>query len=428
MQLKKGLSLYKLPLMYIALGILWIIVTDTLLINIPLDVGLINAVQTYKGIFFIIVTGTLFGVIVNKNAKIQKVNDEKEKLSTLINSMSELILFKDESGRWVELNHYGQQLFGIRHHEYAGKTNKEVAELSPTYKEKLSISDKTDRQALSTNEAIRMVEKIEQEDGTTKTFEIVKVPLLYSCKRKKGLFIIGTDVTEMKQSEEMLLKKEKLAVVGELAAGVAHEIRNPLTSLKGFTQLFQQTDRNGQHKEHYEIMLGELDRIDSIVNELLTIAKPQPLNYAQCDLNKIVSNVISILSSEATLKGVDITFTSEEDIPLTHCEQSQLRQVFINILKNAIEASSYGNTIELSLMKLNKDHIKVQVKDKGCGIPKDRLTKIGEPFFSMKEKGTGLGMTVSFKIIEAHQGKITIDSEVDKGTTVDITLPTSKKS
>jgi len=231
---------------------------------------------------------------------------------------------------------------------------------------------------------------------------------------------ISRDVTERKRTEEALLRSEKLAVAGELAAGIGHEIRNPLTALKGFLQLLPRQPE--KQKGFLDVMRQELDRIDSICSVLLLLAKPQAVSYRDEDVNVIVAEVTALLRPQAELYSVEIGTRLETTPPIVRCDKNQVKQVFINLLKNAIESMPDGGAAVVSVRIGDGDAI-VRIEDKGLGIPEERLLKIGEPFYSTKDKGTGLGMLVSYKIVEAHRGRIRIDSKVNEGTQVEVTLP-----
>lgn len=140
----------------------------------------------------------------------------------------------------------------------------------------------------------------------------------------------------------------------------------------------------------------------------------------------IVEEVTSLLQSQSNMYSVELKLNVADEIPLTECDANQLKQVFINIIKNAIEASTNGGKVEILVQKKGQDQILIQIKDNGIGISEDRLKRIGEPFFSHKEKGTGLGLTICFKIIESHRGKIFFVSQLGEGTTVDIILPVNR--
>ena len=272
-----------------------------------------------------------------------------------------------------------------------------------------------------TDQITRCEEVVPLPDGTSKIFDTIKVPLFHEDGSREGLVIIGRDITTLRQTEERLSRTEKLSVVGELSASVAHEIRNPLTSLKGFVQLLQMED--DKHQDYYQIMLDELNRINHIVGELLLLAKPQHIKYTKVAIQKILNDVISLLTVEASLYNVQIEFNFPKEDIILECEPNQLKQLFINLIKNSIEASKNDSKILINLELIENSTIAIMVKDNGCGISQERLQKMGEPFYSSKEKGTGLGLTVSYKIVQSHKGTIVFDSELGLGTTAKITLP-----
>ncbi|GMB08022.1 cache domain-containing protein [Thermolongibacillus altinsuensis] len=230
-------------------------------------------------------------------------------------------------------------------------------------------------------------------------------------------------IDSIQQSEELLRKSEKLAVVGELAAGVAHEIRNPLTSLKGFIQLLKEGERN---QAYFDIIEAELERLNEIVDEFLLLGKPNAIKKAYSHVSEMLQHVMKLLEGQALLHHVTVQCSVDEQLPPLYCDENQLKQVFINIIKNAIEAMPNGGMLRIEA-KRRLDSILICFTDEGCGIPKERLSTLGEPFYSTKEKGTGLGLMVSFKIVEAHGGKMKIHSEEGKGTTVCLLFPISSK-
>lgn len=240
----------------------------------------------------------------------------------------------------------------------------------------------------------------------------------------EGIFGIVRDITDLKKNEELIIKSEKLSIIGQLAAGVAHEVRNPLTSLKGFIQLLQTTKE--VNDEHLEIMSAEIDRMNLIVSELLILGKQQAVHFQMKGLKDMLKHVSTLMETQAVLNDITITphFDESNDYPLI-CEPNQIKQVFINIIKNAIESMPNGGKVNIEVLH-DQNNVKVAVIDQGIGMERERIEHLGEPFYSTKEKGTGLGLMISYKIIERHHGKITIDSKKGKGTTVTVTLPLVK--
>lgn len=231
---------------------------------------------------------------------------------------------------------------------------------------------------------------------------------------------IAEDITERKQTEELLRKSEMLSAVGQLAAGIAHEIRNPLTALKGFTKLM---GSRGHHGSYLSIMSAELERIEEIVSELLVLAKPQAADFLPKSVVSILHDVIMLLETQAIISKVTIETDIEDELPPTSCVENQLKQVFINVLKNGVEAMPGGGTFLVKAEKSERGTIRISFIDQGCGIPETKLAKLGQPFYTTKNKGTGLGLMVSYKIIENHHGSMTITSKEGVGTTVVIELP-----
>lgn len=229
------------------------------------------------------------------------------------------------------------------------------------------------------------------------------------------------DVTERRQTEARLLKAETLNVVGEMAAGVAHEIRNPLTSLKGFIQLLK--NESQAHDAYYSIILNEVDRIEYIIKEFLLLAKTDRQHIEKSSLVLTLKETVSLLQTQAILKNIELEMEIGEGIPDIDCDPFQIKQVFINLIKNGIEATAEGGTITIKAFRKGKDYVHFCFTDNGTGMPNQVLDRIGKPFYTTKEEGTGLGLMVSYKIIENHKGRVRVSSEVGKGTTFEVVLP-----
>ncbi|MCY9108510.1 PAS domain-containing protein [Bacillus atrophaeus] len=233
--------------------------------------------------------------------------------------------------------------------------------------------------------------------------------------------VILRDISERKQTEELMLKSEKLSIAGQLAAGIAHEIRNPLTAIKGFLQLMKPTMEGNEH--YFDIVFSELSRIELILSELLMLAKPQQHAFKEhLNLKKLISEVTALLETQANLNGIFIKTAFQRDSIFINGDQNQLKQVFINLIKNAVESMPDGGTVEIDTTE-DEHSVHVTIKDEGEGIPEKVLKRIGEPFLTTKEKGTGLGLMVTFNIIENHQGTIQVDSKPEKGTAFKISFP-----
>ncbi|GIN64122.1 hypothetical protein J27TS8_41150 [Robertmurraya siralis] len=257
-----------------------------------------------------------------------------------------------------------------------------------------------------------------------KNFYLVKsITILF--KSKPAILHAFVDITKEKENESLLIRAEKMNIAGELAASIAHELRNPLTSVKGFFRMLRDS---GEGKElYYSIIEDELSRIEQISSELLTLAKPHSENRKSHNIVQIIEEVKLLLTSEANMKNIELLLECTNRELYVCCEDTKIKQVFINLIKNAIDAMENGGNIILYVMEI-KESIQIQVIDQGCGIPKELLDKIGEPFYTTKEKGTGIGLMVCYQIIENYGGVIEMDSTEGIGTTFTITLPTAAKS
>jgi two-component system CheB/CheR fusion protein len=308
--------------------------------------------------------------------------------------------------------------------KYAEQTGYELIEVFDTTLE-LYSNDLSSDQLLDIWEHVQTGEKWvgellnKRKNGETFAELVTLLPIKDQLEQIIYYLKVSEDITEKKQTLEMLHKSDMLSVVGQLAAGIAHEIRNPLTALKGFTKLLEPDTKK---KNYISIMTSELDRIETIINELLMLARPQMLHFEKKDVLVILQDVIMLLEGQAILNNVEIVTKFADDIPLINCVQNQLKQVFINIVKNGIEAMPQGGNLIIKVKLLEESKILISFTDQGIGISEDRIPKLGDPFYSTKENGTGLGLMVSYKIIENHHGTITINSTVGKGSTFDIII------
>ena len=239
---------------------------------------------------------------------------------------------------------------------------------------------------------------------------------------KSVLLSVLRDLTARKHEEEFIVQTEKLSVIGQLAAGVAHEIRNPLTTLKGFTKLLQR--EVGDRYPYLPVMEAELDRINFIVNEFMSLSKPHLTSFRLSHVGDIASSVIQFLEAQANLSNVSFRIRCEEQLPPIDCDENQLKQVFINIIKNAMDAMPEGGTVEISVSAdTSSGRLCVKIEDDGPGIDEQVVARLGEPFFTTKATGTGLGLMICKRIIAGHGGTLSIGSALGAGTTVTIMLP-----
>ncbi|NQX62630.1 PAS domain-containing sensor histidine kinase [Paenibacillus qinlingensis] len=343
----------------------------------------------------------------------------------ILNSVSEGIYGIDTNGRTIFWNKAAEAITGWKVDEMLGRRIHNL--IRPLHEDGTFVipeENTTVNTMLQREGAILNEDLFWKKDGASFPVEYMSSPMLDGGGQLLGTVITFSDITELKKTQELLIKSDKLSAVGQLAAGVAHEIRNPLTALKGFLKLLKTSSAKEQY--YIEIMQKELQRIEFIVNEFLFVSKPQATHFVTSTLYTIIMSTVELLQPQALLSNIEIEAEVDSGLPPVTCDENQIKQVFINIMKNAIESMEQGGNLRIHAeLKGSGNQILVRFVDQGCGIAPERLPKLGEPFYSTKEKGTGLGLMVCYRIIEAHGGFMKISSKLTEGTIVEITLPTT---
>lgn len=416
------LEILKIVLIFTVITGLWIVFTDNILFLFFKEAEIITRLQTIKGCLFILIMAWMLYLLMKRNNFKRNqievmLRDSESRYRRIIKLSPEPITIHSD-GILVYANDAALKIVGAtRDEEVIGKPIFDF--IHPDYHE---IEKERHQSITSTEDRLEGLEqKLIRLDG-----EIIEVETSSICideyLGKPMIQNVMRDITERKRTEEMIIKSEKLSVVGQLAAGVAHEIRNPLTSLKGFLQLLN--SKNLGHNNYFDIMQAEIDRINFIVNEFMIVSNPQVVrSQKEKNVECILQSIVLLLGAQANLINVQIVTEYESDSPLIKCDENQLKQVFINILKNALEAMNNGGVILIQVKNIQPNKILIRFIDQGIGIPEEQISKLGEPFHSTKEHGTGLGLMVTNKIIEGHKGSMSIKSKVNQGTTVDIILP-----
>ena len=233
---------------------------------------------------------------------------------------------------------------------------------------------------------------------------------------------------EQRERYRRMLRADRLATIGELAAGAAHEIRNPLTSIKSSLQYLESRCREETEKKLLGVALGETDRIDEILAALLSFARPSEIKKEPCDLVALLEESVALVSIQARTKGVEVRTSFPQSPVVVEADGSQLKQVFLNVLLNAVQAMEGGGTLTIEALRFESGRPLVRVTDTGPGISEEALDKVFDPFFTTKKGGTGLGLSICYTIVKAHGGEIEIRSRVGEGTTVLVSLPAGSRS
>jgi len=241
----------------------------------------------------------------------------------------------------------------------------------------------------------------------------------------QGLVLVFEDVTRQVQMQDEVRRMGELAAIGQLAASIAHELRNPLSSIKGAAQLLQAESTDDSAREFLGIIVEEVDGLNRIASEFLDFARPLRIDPEECDLAAIVRRQMGLLSSQFEQGGIQATLDVEEGLPLVRADGKQVEQVFLNLALNAIQAMPDGGRLSVQIHRSHRwsGHVEISVRDTGAGIPEERRERIFTPFFTTKIKGTGLGLPVVQKIVQHHQGHIEVDSAEGEGACFRIHLP-----
>lgn len=254
----------------------------------------------------------------------------------------------------------------------------------------------------------------------------IRTDIIKDAKNElSSAMLIAWDVTDRNNMEAQLRQAEKLSLVGELASGMAHEIRNPMTTVKGLTQMISSRLRDDEEiVEYTSLMLQEIERINTIIKELLLLSKPSHPAFSLVDLPAELVAVCDLLEGKAEMQYIHIERDFERDLPLAVMDIDQMKQVFLNISSNAIAAMPNGGVLHIKVgYKQEEGVFEIIFKDTGEGIPEKNLKKIFDPFYTTKENGTGLGLAVSYQIVRNHGGNIFVTSEPGLGSTLKIVLP-----
>jgi two-component system sensor histidine kinase HydH len=368
-----------------------------------LDHALIMAI-----VIFALGSGTLFFIFVIQNYYLvdRALKQTKDYTRQVVASMANGLISIDTNGQIITYNDLALDLLGLDESEIRGMDLKSVFDFEST-----GIHDTLTRcQSVIDRE---ISHRIESEKFVSLAVSVS--PIFEAEDNCTGAVIILRDLTEIKKLEEKVRRAEKLVAIGKLAAGVAHEIRNPLSSIRGFAQFLRHALKDRpQYREYAETMVTEVDRIDTVVTDLLTFARPMVAELAPTDLNELLTHTVRLVQEDARLKEASIKVDIAPDVNIIPLDRNQITQALLNLLLNALHAVANRGCIIIGARKiiLGNEKLQLYVEDDGPGISQKALNNIFDPFFTTREKGTGLGLPIVHKIVENHDGDIRVESPV----------------
>ncbi len=370
----------------------------------------------------------------------QAILESEERLSALINSTPDVICFKDGQGRWLVANHADLELFGLEDVDYQGKTDAELADHSlPLYRDAFLGCEQSDEAAWQAGSIYRTKETVPRPDGPGLVFDVIKVPLFEEDGSRKGLVVLGRDITNEQILEDQLRQAQKMEAIGQLAGGVAHDFNNLLQVILGYGDLIMDLiDEDSPARPAGQGILKAGRRASTLVKQLLAYSRRQVLEIQTLDLNLAVADMLTMLDRIMD-QPITLDFQRQDQPIVVNADPGQLTQILTNLCVNARDAINGTGTITIrtGTADLDGDYCRLHswaepgqyavlvVADDGEGIPPENLDKIFDPFFTTKGvgKGTGLGLSTVYGLVKQHNGFIQIQSEPSRGTTVKIYLP-----
>lgn len=258
-------------------------------------------------------------------------------------------------------------------------------------------------------------------------FDVFTSPLMVAGERK-GIIIVFVDVTETARAQNELRRNRALAAVGQMTAQIAHEIKNPLGSIRFAAEFLKREAAGSQPSDlsTVEVIERSVDHLAAIVAELSEFARPKTLNRTELNVNELLDELLPMVADRLNAKRISVNKEYSLDNPVGHYDGTELRKLFLNLIINAVEASEGDSSIELRTSVKPDGQIVVDVIDHGCGMDAETLQRLFEPFYTTKEKGTGLGMAIAKQIAELHSGDLSVQSQVGVGTTATVRLPLAK--
>jgi len=358
---------------------------------------------------------------ITEQVQLKRATEESEqRFRQFVDAAHDLIVMKNLEGRYLVINPRAAELFGRKVEEFIGKTDREV--VGPRT---AKLMARKDREVIAGG-TYKTCEESLVIDGRDVYLDTVRFPLFDYKGAVAGVASISRDITEHKRLERELIQSEKLAAVGKLSAGIAHELNNPLTGVLTFSEeLLEDAPEDDPRREDYQVILQETLRCRRIVRDLLDYARMTKPERRSDDVNGVVHRALGLVARQAILQDIRFDLDLQPDLPPAHIDPNQIQQVLMNLVINAADAMDRTGRIRIETRAApDAPSVEVTVTDTGCGIAEDKLQQIFEPFYSTKgAQGNGLGLPVVASIIEQHGGTLSVSSQVGVGTTFTVNLP-----
>jgi two-component system sensor histidine kinase PilS (NtrC family) len=389
--------------------------SDTWFVKLYLDVS----------IFFLVgsVSGYLAERMKSRGKQLATAESQLKQLKVdtdkILENMSSGILVVDSKGKILTLNPAAGEILGFTREDLLFKRLEEsIATVMPELSAELEY-------ALSSEENKQRHEIVIKNKRGEQIPLGISISLLRDGGRKRGVIAVFQNLTEVREMQERIRKADRLAAIGELSAGIAHEIRNPLASISGSIEiLHNELNLNEEQKRLMKLIMRESDRLNNIITDFLEFARMRPPAKREADIDKCLKDVLVLMGNNANFGcGISIELDQQAVGGLVRIDEEQVRQVFLNLCINACESMEGHGKLRIETRFTDDNQLSIVFQDNGSGIEVDNLDHLFEPFFTTKDGGTGLGLAIANKIIEAHGGRIIYQNREPGGAEFRVMLP-----
>lgn len=372
-----------------------------------------------------------YSLMVEKVRLQKELIETKNFLESIVDRAGDAISVVDLQGTILYWNEGAEQIYGYRKEEVLGRRLSDF--LFPSDEKRREEEERLLDGLMSRVQKGEVVPNVEVKRQTKEGKEIITSMTISPLRDAEGKIIgasrICKDITQLKKAEERLLLTERLTSLGELSAGVAHELRNPLAGIKINTQvLLRKKDLPEMERKLLDSSLEGIGKIQKIVDDMLHFAKPKAAHFKEEEINKVAESSLAIFQTKLKKGNISLLFQKGEGLPKLWIDAHQIQQVLTNLILNAIQAMEKGGTLTIKTFSENGGGVGIEVRDTGAGIPKPHLKKIFDPFFTTKSEGTGLGLSITLKILESHGATIDVESQEGKGSVFTIHLPGRRRN
>src|SRR4030043_1339771 len=368
------------------------------------------------------------GLMLEKVRLQKELIETKNFLESIVEKAGDAISVVDLGGKVLYWNEGAEQIYGYQKEEVMGKKLSQF--LYPRDEKLRAEEEKLMDQFMAQVKRGEVVPNVEVKRQTKEGREIITSMTISPLRDAEGRIVgasrICKDITHLKKAKERLALAERLSSLGELTAGVAHELRNPLAGIKINTQILsRKKDLPEMEKKLLNSTEEGIEKIQKIVDDMLHFAKPQASHFKEEEINEVVEKSLAILQTKLKKGNISFAFERAQGLPRVRIDIHQIQQVLINLMLNSIQAMERGGTLSIRTFSEDGNDVGIEVRDTGVGIPRPHLKKIFDPFFTTKSEGTGLGLSITLKILENHGATIDVVSEEGTGSIFTIHFLTS---